>query len=67
MPTNDKIVHKGKAYYSIGATARILSTTSAKVREIMGRGELDWTQMRVNGRQLISAESIVRYEKRRDG
>ena len=66
MPPNDKVVHKGKVYYSVGATARMLSTTATKVRELMGRGDLDWTQLRLNGRIVITAESIVAYKKRRD-
>ncbi len=33
----------------------------------MGRGDLEWTQLRINGRILIPAESIVGYKKRQDG
>ena len=67
MPVNRRIVHEGKAYYSVGATARVLSTTARKVREMMGRGDLEWTQLRINKRLLIPVESIVGYIKRRDG
>ncbi len=63
MPKYDKVIHNEKAYYSVGATARMLSTTATKIREIMGRGELEWTQLRVNGRIVISAESIVAYKR----
>jgi hypothetical protein len=66
MRAGDRVVHEGKAYYSIGAAARFLSTTPTKVREIMGRGDLEWMQLRINGRQLISAESIVRYSRRQE-
>lgn len=59
MPANDKVVHKGKVYYSVGATARMLSTTATKVREMMGRGDLEWAQLRASGRILITADSIV--------
>jgi hypothetical protein len=60
-----KIIHKGKAYYAVGATALILSTTPKRVKEMMGSGDLKWTQLRVNGRLYISADSIVAYQKRR--
>jgi hypothetical protein len=66
MSANKKVIHGGKTYYSVGATARILSTTANKVREMMGRGDLEWTQFRVNGRLLITAESIVGYKNRQD-
>lgn len=66
MSANKKVIHKGKTYYSVGETARILSTTAIKVKEMMGRGDLEWTQFRVNGRLFITAESIVGYKKRQD-
>lgn len=67
MPANDKVSYKGKVYYSVGATARMLSTSATKIREMMGRGDLESAQLRVNGRILIPAESIVAYKKRHDG
>ena len=45
----------------------MLSTTARKVREMMGRGDLEWTQLRINGRLLIPVESIVGYMKRQIG
>ena len=66
MPANDKVVHKGKVYYSVGATARLLATSATRVRQMMGRGDLEWTQLRVNGRILVPAESIVAYMRHQD-
>lgn len=66
MAGKEKVIHKGQAYYSVGATARMLSTSSKKVWEMMGTGDLEATQLRVNGRILITAESIVAYKKCRD-
>jgi hypothetical protein len=57
-----KIVRDGKTYFTVGATARLLSTTGNEVREIMGRGDLEWTQFRMNGRLLITAASIAAYK-----
>lgn len=66
-PARDKIIHNGKAYYPVGAAARLLSTSAGKIRELMGKGELEWTQLRVNGRIVIPAESIVTYKKQLAG
>ncbi len=41
MKASDKVVHNGTVYYSVRATARLLSTTANKVKEIMGRGDLE--------------------------
>lgn len=49
MAGKEKVIHKGQAYYSVGATARMLSTSSKKVWEMMGTGDLEATQLRVNG------------------
>lgn len=65
MRTRGKINNQGKSLLSVAATALQLSTTTAKVRELMGRGELAWAQPRANGKLYISAESIVAYEKRK--
>lgn len=65
MPAKGKINHQRKAWLSVAATARQLGTTTAKVRELMGRGELAWAQPRAKGKLYISAESIVAYEKRK--
>ena len=58
------ITHKGEVYYDIPSTARLLRTTAAKVRHLMGEGELKWTQLRRGGKLLIRAESIVGYKRR---
>lgn len=59
MLVKNQVIHEGKIYYTVAATARMLSTTTTKVRQMMGTGDLEWTQLRVNGRILITAESIV--------
>jgi hypothetical protein len=63
MPAKGKINHQGKAWLSVASAARQLGTTTGKVRELMGRGELAWAQPRANGKLYISAESVVAYEK----
>ena len=58
------IGHKGKVYYDVASTARLLRTTAAKVRHLMGEGELEWTQLRRGGRLVVRAESIAGYKRR---
>jgi hypothetical protein len=58
------ISHKGGVYYDIASTARLLRTTTAKVRQLMGEGELEWTQLRLGGKIVVRAESIAEYKRR---
>ncbi len=64
MKASDKIVHNGTVYYSVAGTAKLLFTTKTKVKEIMGRGDLEWTQFGLNGQLFVSATSIAAYSKR---
>jgi hypothetical protein len=59
-----KITHKGEVYYDVASTARLLRTTAAKVRQLMGADELEWTQLRRGGKLVIRAESIADYKRR---
>jgi hypothetical protein len=62
-PIVKKVILEGKAFYSIADTAKMLGTNSAKVREIIGRGELEARQTRANSRRfVISGESINRLK-----
>ena len=62
-PIVKKIILEGKVFYSIADTAKMLGTNAAKVREIIGRGELDARQTRVNSRRfVVSGESINRLK-----
>lgn len=57
--TIKKITHNGVAYYTVGDAAVYLGTTAIKVREFMGDGSLKWAQLRVNGKLLITAQSLM--------
>ena len=59
-----KRLYRGKVYYDVASTARLFRTTAMRIQHLMGTGELDWTQSRVGGKLLVSAESIVRYKRR---
>jgi hypothetical protein len=56
-------VHQGQAYYSVGAAAAMLKTNTAKVKELMGNGSLEWLNLRTNGRIVIPEASILRYQR----
>jgi hypothetical protein len=64
MRVERKIVHEGRVWYSVPAAARLLHTRTAKVREIMGKGEVDWTQLKTDGKLLVAVDSILSYEQR---
>ena len=67
MKARDKVVHNGTVYYSVGATAELLCTTKTKIKEMMGRGDLEWTQFKGNGPLFVTATSIASYDKRANG
>ena len=66
MRASDTRVQNGKLYYSVRAAARELSVTANKLREMMGRGDLELTQFGVNGPLWIAVESIVSYQRRKE-
>jgi hypothetical protein len=39
----------------------MLHTSTPKIREAMGRGDLEWTQIKVNGKLLVGIESLLKY------
>ena len=58
-----KTLHAGNVYYDVASAARLLRTTAIKVQHLMSNGELEWTQIRVGGRLLVHAESIIAYKR----
>lgn len=64
MRVERKIIHEGRVWYSVPAAARLLHTRTEKVREIMGKGEVEWTQLRTGGKLLIAVDSLLSYEAR---
>jgi hypothetical protein len=59
-----KILHEGKVYYTVPDAARYLGTNATKMRQILGKGHVDWTQIRANGKILVTAESLVAFKYR---
>ena len=58
-----KVTHAGKTYYSVGGAAKLLSTNTMKVKQLMGDGNLEWSNLRVNGPLYISEASILAYQR----
>lgn len=62
-PATRQIMIGGKVHYSISDTAKMLDVSVHKVRALMGSGQLEYRQIRLNSRQLyVSGESIVRVK-----
>ena len=57
------VIIDGQVYYKVSVAAKLLRTTPAKVRKLMGDESLEWSQARVNGSIVVSQKSLVRYMK----
>ena len=55
--------HNGIAYFSVGGAATFLGTNTAKIKQLMGDGTLDWCNLRVNGRIFVTAASLIKYKQ----
>lgn len=60
-----KVTHKGAQWCSVGDGARYLHTNANKIRELMGSGELAWTQLRLNGILYVSISDLVKIQTKR--
>ena len=65
MRVERKIIHEGRAWYTVPGAARLLHTTTARVREVMGQGQVEWRQLKTDGKLLVSVESLLSYEQRK--
>lgn len=52
-------IHDGVPYFAVPDAARLLGTTTPKVREMMGNGGLEWMQFKENGKLFVSGRSIA--------
>lgn len=57
-----KITYGGKEWCSVGDAARYLRTSATKVREFMGDGRLDYTQIRKNGNLYVLVTDLVKIQ-----
>lgn len=66
MPQKTQILHEGKMYYSMSAAAKLLGTTTTKLKQIIGPEGIAFCNLRVNGPLWVSASDIASYLRRRD-
>ena len=59
-----KTMHGGKAYFSITSASRAIGTSTAKIRKLVEQGELEYAQLKTNGRILIGVKSVADYLRR---
>ncbi|MBU3666894.1 MAG: hypothetical protein FGM15_13610 [Chthoniobacterales bacterium] len=58
MRADRKIFHEGRVWYGV-PKARTLGATTPKIREALGRGDLERTRLRINGKLLVTIESLL--------
>jgi hypothetical protein len=59
-----KITSEGKTYYTVGTTAKLLRTNTFKVKQLMADGNLEWSNLRMNGPLYISQESLLALQRK---
>lgn len=66
MLAKTQMMHEGKLYDSMPAAARLLGTTTAKLKQIIGPEGIEYCNFRVNGPLWLSAQDLAGYLHRRD-
>lgn len=66
MAAKTQIMFEGKLYYSMSAAARLLGTTTTKLKQIIGPEGIEFRNIRVNGPIWVSAQDIASYMRRRE-
>lgn len=66
MASKTQLMHEGKLYYSLPAAARVLGTTTTKLKQIIGPECIEYRNFRVNGKIWVSASDLASYMRRCD-
>lgn len=66
MAVKTQMLHEGKLYYSMPAAARLLGTTTTKLKQIIGPEAIEYCNFRINGPLWVNAQDIANYVRRRD-
>ncbi len=67
MPKPTTVLINGVPYHPVPIAARLLGTTPAKIRALMGDGTLEWKQTKENGAIVVSAASVWQIIDERRG
>jgi hypothetical protein len=59
-----KVEYDGEVFYLVPTAARLLKTNVTDVKKLMGTGELEWQNFRVNGPIYISQASVRRWQEK---
>lgn len=65
MAAKNQIIHEGKVYYSFAAAARLLGTTTPKLKQILIPEDIEFLNLRVNGPLWVSADDLIRFIERK--
>lgn len=66
MAAKTQLMHEGKLYYSMPAAAKLLGTTTTKLKQIIVPQGIEFCNFRVNGPLWVNAQDLASYMRRRD-
>jgi hypothetical protein len=66
MAAKTHMLHEGKLYYSMPAAARLLATTTTKLKQIIGPEGIEYCNFRINGPLWVSALDIDNFLRRQN-
>jgi hypothetical protein len=66
MAAKTEINHEGKRYYSMSIAAKLLGTTTVKLRQLISDQNIDFCNVRNNGSLWVDADEIDRLYKQRN-
>jgi len=66
MASKTQMMHEGKLYYSMPVAARLLGTTTTKLKQIIGPEGIEFCNFRINGPLWINASDVESYLRRRN-
>lgn len=65
MATKTHMMHDGKLYFSMPAAAKLLGTTTTKLKQIVAPEGIEYRNFRVNGALWVNAQDLEAYLRRR--
>lgn len=66
MAAKTQMMHEGKLYYSMPAAAKLLGTTTTKLKRIIVPEGIEYCNFRLNGSLWVNAQDLANYVRRRD-
>lgn len=66
MANKNQLLHEGKLYYSMPAAAKLLGTTTPKLKQIIVPEGIECLNFRVNGPLWVSASDLASFLRRRE-